>query len=85
MNELQDAKARNEKGRNFLQAPKTGGQGEPFYRDSDGFESVWMKWMDFGRDVFTVKYSRGPCDLHHAGLEDGNEWRVVWDWKKEEV
>ena len=68
ISDLQEAKASNEKGRIFLQAPQKGGQGEPFYRCSDGFESVLMKWMDFGRDVFTLKYSRGPCDPRHAGL-----------------
>ena len=85
LDELQTAKAENKGGRNTWQARQKGGQGEPFYRDSDGFEKGVSLWMDFGRDVFAEKWGRGPCDIRDAGLKDGDEWRVVYDWEKEEV
>ncbi|KAL9638815.1 MAG: hypothetical protein Q9164_001319 [Protoblastenia rupestris] len=85
LDELQTAKAENKAGRNTWQASQKGGQGDPFYRDSDGFEKgLWM-WMDFGRSVFTEKWGRGQCDIRDAGLKDGDEWRVIADWEKEEV
>ena len=62
-----------------------GGQGEPFYRDPEGFEKgIWM-WMNFGRDVFTEKWGRGPCDLREAGLVEGDAWKVVKDWENPDV
>ena len=62
-----------------------GGQGEPFYRNPEGFEKgIWM-WMDFGRDVFTEKWGRGPCDLREAGLVEEDAWRVVKDWENPDV
>ena len=50
-------------GRNIWQARQRGGQGEPFYRDAEGFERAVLMWMEFGRDVFAEKWGRGPCDL----------------------
>ena len=63
----------------------SGGQGEPFYRDPEGFEKgIWM-WMDFGRDVYAEKWGRGPCDLREAGLVEEDAWRVVKDWEHSDV
>lgn len=62
-----------------------GGQGEPFYRDPEGFEKGILMWMDFGRDVFREKWGRGPCDLREAGLVEGDAWRVVKDWENADV
>lgn len=62
-----------------------GGQGEPFYRDPEGFEKGILMWMDFGRDMFAEKWGRGPCDLREAGLEEQDAWRVVKDWEKPNV
>lgn len=42
-------------------------------------------WMDFGRDVFTEKWGRGPCDLREAGLVEGDAWGVVKDWESPDV
>lgn len=42
-------------------------------------------WMDFGRDVFTEKWGRGPCDLREAGLVEEDAWRVVKDWENPDV
>lgn len=85
LDDMQRAKAEDKGGRNTWQAQQKGGQGEPFYRDSDGFErAVWM-WMDFGRSVFAEKWGRGPCDIRDAGLGEDDAWRVVLDWEKPEV
>ena len=42
-------------------------------------------WIDFGRDVYTEKWGRGPCDLRNAGLAEQDAWRLVKDWEKPEV
>ena len=85
LNMLQNLKSDDEGGRNTWQARQRGGQGEPFYRDPEGFEKgIWM-WMDFGRDVFTEKWGRGPCDLRQAGLEEDDAWRLVKDWENPDV
>ena len=81
LDEMGHQKNGREGGRNTWQARQKGGQGEPFYRDSDGFEKGIQMTMDFGRDVFTEKWGRGPCNLREAGLKDGDAWRVVKDWE----
>ena len=85
LDEMQNAKGSREGGRNTWQASQKGGQGEPFYRDSDGFEKGIQMTMNFGRDVFEEKWGRGPCNLRDAGMVDGDAWRVVRDWEKPEV
>lgn len=67
--------------RNTWQARQRGGQGEPFYRDAEGFETAVRMTMDFGRTVFTEKWGRGPCNLREAGLGENDAWRVVMDWE----
>ncbi len=84
LDELQRAKAEKDD-RNTWQGRQKGGEGEPFYRDSDGFEKALRMWMDLGRDVYAEKWGRGPCDIRHAGLKDGDEWRVVKDWEDPDV
>jgi hypothetical protein len=85
LDEMQHAKATAEGGRNTWQARQRGGQGEPFYRDPDGFEKGVLMWMDFGRDVFYEKWGRGPCDIRDAGMVEGDAWRVVKDWELPKV
>ncbi|KAG8530936.1 uncharacterized protein KY384_004293 [Bacidia gigantensis] len=82
---LQRAKAESTAGRNTWQARQKGGEGEPFYRDSDGFEKGIQMWMEFGRDVFFEKWGRGPCDIRDAGLKHDDQWRVIRDWESEDV
>lgn len=85
LNVLENLKSNAEGGRNTWQARQRGGQGEPFYKDPEGFEKgIWM-WMDFGRDVFTEKWGRGPCNLREAGLVEQDAWRVVKDWENPDV
>ena len=83
--ELGDAKKNREGGRNTWQARQKGGKGEPFYRDSDGFERALQMTMSFGRDMFYEKWGRGRCDLRDAGMVETDAWRVIKDWEKSEV
>ena len=85
LDELQRAKSEDKGGRNTWQARQHGGQGEPFYRDGDGFELGIQMTMTFGRDVFEAKWGRGPCDIRDAGLKEDDAWRVVPGWEKEEI
>ena len=85
LDDMQKAKGSREGGRNTWQASQKGGQGEPFYRDSDGFEQGIRMTMEFGRSVFEEKWGRGPCNLRDVGMVDSDAWRVVKDWEKPEV
>lgn len=82
---MQHEKGANKGGRNTWQARQGGGQGEPFYRDPEGFEMSLGWLMDFGRKVFFEKWGRDRCDLRDSGLVEGDAWRVVLDWEKPEV
>ena len=85
LDEMGHAKSSREGGRNTWQARQKGGQGEPFYRDSDGFEKGIQMTMDLGRNVFEEKWGRGPCNLRDVGMKDSDAWRVVKDWEKPAV
>lgn len=82
---MQHEKNANKGGRNTWQARQGGGQGEPFYRDPEGFEMSVGWLMDFGRKVFFEKWGRDRCDLRDAGMVEGDAWRVILDWEKPEV
>ena len=85
LDEMQRAKNEDKAGRNTWQSAQQGGKGEPFYRDSAGFEQGISMTMNFGRDVFEAKWGRGPCDLRKAGLDENDAWRLVPGWEKEEA
>jgi len=68
-------------GRNTWQARQTGGQGEPFYRDSAGFEKgIWMT-IEHGKRVFAEKWGHRDCDIRAIGLRPEDAWRVEPDWE----
>ncbi|KAI4208396.1 MAG: hypothetical protein LQ348_000162 [Seirophora lacunosa] len=85
LDEMQRSKNEDQRGRNTWQSAQQGGYGEPFYRDSAGFEQGISMTMNFGRDVFEAKWGRGPCNIREAGLGEDDAWRVVPGWEKEEV
>ncbi|KAL8826259.1 MAG: hypothetical protein Q9191_003909 [Dirinaria sp. TL-2023a] len=85
LDDMQRAKGDRAEGRNTWQSRQKGGQGEPFYRDSDGFEKGIQMTMDLGRDVYYEKWGRGPCNLREVGLKDGDQWRLVKDWETGEA
>ena len=85
LDDMQNQKSSNSAGRNTWQARQRGGQGEPFYRDPEGFEKAILMTIEFGRKVFEEKWGRGPCNLREAGLVEGDAWKVVLDWETPEV
>ncbi|KAL6717630.1 hypothetical protein ACLMJK_005545 [Lecanora helva] len=72
-------------GRNTWQSRQMGGQGEPFYRDPEGFEESILSMMEWGKSVFAAKWGRDRCDLRDSGLGEGDAWRVVRGWEDEGV
>lgn len=85
LDEMQNYKNSNSDGRNTWQARQRGGQGEPFYRDPEGFEQAIGMTMELGRRVFEQKWGRDRCDLRDAGMVEGDAWKVVADWEKPDV
>ncbi|KAI1185585.1 hypothetical protein F5B17DRAFT_441731 [Nemania serpens] len=66
--------------RNVWQGRQTGGQGEPFYRDAEGFSAGIEMMTDAGRRVFADKWGHRGCDLLHLGIEGKDVWRLERDW-----
>lgn len=85
LDEIQRAKHEDKAGRNTWQSEQSGGKGEPFYRDSSGFEQGILMTIDFGRKVFEEKWGRGKCNLREAGLREDDAWRLIPGWETEEV
>jgi hypothetical protein len=69
------------RGRNTWQARQTGGQGEPYYRDPEGFEKAIQMITQTGRDIYAEKWGHRACDLLPFGRKAGDEWRVEHDWE----
>lgn len=67
--------------RNNWQARQTGGQGDPFYRDSRGFEDAILMTIEHGRHVFREKWGHRDCDIVAMGLKPEDAWKVEHDWK----
>lgn len=85
LDQMQHWKSSDSAGRNTWQVRQRGGQGEPFYRDAEGFEKAIQMTMNLGRKVFEEKWGRGPCNLREAGLVEGDAWKVLLDWEAPEV
>ena len=62
--------------RNRWQVAQTGGQGEPYYRDMDGFAEALEIQVDAGIAVYDAKWHAGSCALKDAGLKPEDEWKV---------
>lgn len=78
---MQNSKSASSRGRNTWQSRQTGGQGEPFYRDSEGFETGIQMTIEHGRAVFREKWGHRDCDLINSGLKPADAWRVEHDWE----
>lgn len=78
---LQIVKNSHDGGRNFWQGEQTGGHGEPFYRDPDGFEIALQMHMEHGKAVMAEKWGHRGCDLRGSGLDTEDAWRVLHDWE----
>ena len=77
---LQREKNNGTQGRNYWQARQAGGQGEPYYRDPDGFDKAIQMTINHGRDVFSEKWGHKGCKLQDLGLSSGDAWIVEHDW-----
>lgn len=69
--------------RNSWQLRQSGGKGEPFYRDPEGFEIGLRMIIDIGRSVFAEKWGHRGCDIAQIGLTEEDAWRVERDWDPE--
>lgn len=72
------------RGRNTWQAGQRGGgcQGEPYAYPSRGLAAAVDVLTEAGREVFRRKWGHRDCDLiAGAGLDVGDQWRVMPDWK----
>jgi hypothetical protein len=69
------------RGRNTWQARQTGGKGEPYYRDPEGFERSIQMLTQTGRDVYAEKWGHRACDLLPYERKAGDVWRVEHDWE----
>ena len=67
--------------RNTWQARQAGGQGEPFYRDPEGFEESILSLMEWGRTTYRAKWGRGDCNLRDVGMVEEDAWRVIPGWE----
>ncbi|KAM7219201.1 hypothetical protein V8F06_005370 [Rhypophila decipiens] len=71
--------------RNTWQKSQSGGYGEPFYRDAEGFEQGILMQIDLGRSVFSDKWGHRGCDIARNIKSLGDlAWRVERDWDVEE-
>ncbi|KAK3370823.1 hypothetical protein B0T24DRAFT_530924 [Lasiosphaeria ovina] len=69
--------------RNTWQLRQTGGQGEPFARDAEGFETGLHMMIDTGRSVFAEKWGHRGCDIARIGIRADDAWQLERDWDPE--
>lgn len=75
-----DVKAHGDEERNSWQYKQQGGQGEPFYRDPQGFERALQMAIACGVDTYKEKWGHRDCGLREAGLKPSDAWMVEHDW-----
>ncbi|KAH8773383.1 hypothetical protein F5883DRAFT_602235 [Diaporthe sp. PMI_573] len=66
--------------RNMWQLRQGGGEGEPFYRDPEGFQVGLDMMIETGRRVFSEKYGHRGCDIAFMGIRAEDAWRIERDW-----
>lgn len=64
--------------RNMWQLRQGGGEGEPFYRDPEGFQAGLDVAIEAGRRVFADKWGHRGCDIFDRTTSDA--WRLQRDW-----
>jgi len=72
--------SKNSGERNKWQSRQGGGVGEPFYRDSEGFETAIQMTIAHGRNIFSEKWGHRDCDIVAKGYRPEDAWRVDHDW-----
>ncbi|CZR58342.1 uncharacterized protein PAC_08234 [Phialocephala subalpina] len=79
LDRMQGSKHENTRGRNTWQARQVGGQGDPFYRDSEGFNLGIEMTIQHGRNIFAEKWGHRDCNIVAMGLRPEDAWRVEHD------
>ena len=72
--------------RNSWQLKQTGGVGEPFYYDADGWEEALQLTIAAGVEVYERKWGHKGCDIQYLkDLKLGDQWGVERDgtWRCE--
>lgn len=64
--------------RNLWQLRQGGGEGEPFYRDPEGFQVGLDVAIEAGRRVFADKWGHRGCDIFDR--TDSEAWKLQRDW-----
>lgn len=64
--------------RNMWQLRQGGGEGEPFYRDPEGFQVGLDVAIEAGRRVFADKWGHRGCDIFDRTEDDA--WKLQRDW-----
>ena len=77
LDQMQNAK--NSGDRNTWQARQSSSQGDPFYRDSAGFEKGIQMTIEHGRAMYREKWGDRDCDIYHVGYRADDAWRVEHD------
>jgi hypothetical protein len=67
--------------RNSWQYRQQGGEGEPFYRDPQGFEAALQLTIAAGVNIFEEKWGHHGCELKGLGLTLTDAWHVEHDWE----
>lgn len=78
---MQGSKSTAKAGRNTWQGRQTSWMGDPFYRDSTGFERG-IQMIEHGRAVFGENWGHRDCDIVDMGLMPKDAWKVEHDWRK---
>lgn len=65
--------------RNSWQLRQSGGEGEPYYYNPDGFEKALQMQIEAGVRVNEEKWGHRGCDVGSSGLKAGDQWRVEHD------
>jgi len=78
--EMEEFKNHGPRGRNTWQTRQSGGKGEPYYRDPEGFEIALGRMMNMGSEIYAEKWGYRWCGLVEQGRKAGDEWRVEHDW-----
>jgi hypothetical protein len=80
LDRMQGSKGGSPHGRNTWQSRQTGGQGDPFYRNPEGFEKGIAMTIEFGRQVYAEKWGHRDCDIAPIGMRPSDAWSVDHDW-----
>ncbi|TEA12403.1 Reticulocyte-binding protein 2-like protein a [Colletotrichum sidae] len=63
--------------RNSWQKSQRGGEGEPYYYNSEGFAEAFEVLVGAGRKIFEMKWARGGCNIAEGfGLQVSDQWKV---------